>query len=143
MTQTVIDVEFDTGTSGQAPLGDIASSLVSIDELLRDLATIVAYSMEVEFREIQVAEIVMRSPLRVTLSLRSIPIEAVKAFQDICREIIVFRDRRSRQSAIDIAEALCARQGVTDREVQRISGHIATLQDAAVPLKAVVVKSQE
>jgi len=142
MSQIVVDLEFDT-TGGEAPLGDIASSLVSIDELLRDLPTIVAYSPSAEYREIQVAEIVTRSPLKVTLSLRAIPIEAVKAFQEICREIIVFRDRRPRQSAIDIAEALCARQGVTDREVQRIRGHISTLQDAAVPLRAVLLKSQE
>ena len=135
----VIDLEFDTTAAGQPPLGDIASSLVAIDELLRDLATITAYASDVQYREIQVAEIVMRSPLKVTLSLRSIPIEAVRAFQEICREIIVFRDR-SRQSAIDIAEALCARQGVTDREVQRVRGHIATLQDAKVPLKAVLLK---
>ena len=138
MTQMVIDLEFDTAI-GQAPLGDIASSLVSIDELLRDLSTIVAYSPSAEYREIQVAEIVMRSPLKVTLSLRSIPIEAVTAFQEICREIIVFRNR-SRQSAIEIAEALCARQGVTEREVGRIRGHITTLQNADVPLKAVALK---
>lgn len=136
---TIIDLEFDTIATGQPPLGDIASSLVSIDELLRDLATIVSYASDAEYREIQVAEIVMRSPLRVTLSLRAIPIEAIRAFQEICREIIVFRNR-ARQSAIDIAEALCARQGVTDREVNRIRGHIATLQDAKVPLKAVVIK---
>jgi hypothetical protein len=76
----------------------------------------------------------------VTLSLRAIPVEAITAFQDICREIIVFRDRRSRQSAMDVAETLCARQGVTEREVQRIRSHIATLQDAQVPLRAVVLK---
>ena len=137
---TIIDLEFDTKATGGAPLGDIAASLVSIDELLRDLSTMTAYSSTAEFREIQVAEIVMRSPLKVTLSLRAIPPEAVNAFKDICREIIVFRDRPSRQSAIDIAEALCARQGVTEREVQRVRGHIATLQAAEVPLKAVSVK---
>jgi hypothetical protein len=135
---TIIDLEFDTTETGQPPLGDIASSLVSIDELLRDLATIVSYASDAEYREIQVAEIVMRSPLKVTLSLRAIPMEAITAFQEICREIIVFRDR-SRQSALDIAEALCARQGITEREVQRIRGHIATLQNAAVPLKAVAI----
>lgn len=114
--------------------------MVSIDELLRDLATITGYPSSAEFREIQVAEIVMRSPLKVTLWLRAIPEEAIKAFQDICREIIVFRDRRSQRSAMDLAEALCARQGVTNREVHRIRGHIATLQDAKVPLKAVMLK---
>src|SRR6185436_10240787 len=130
----------DTTVTGGAPLGAIASSLVSIDELLRDLATITAYSSSAEFREIQVAEIVMRSPLKVTLSLRAIPPEAISAFKDICREIIVFRDRPSRQSAIDIAEALCARQGITEREVQRVRGHITALQNAEVPLKGISVK---
>ena len=136
---TSIDLEFDTGPGGHAPLGDIASSLVAIDELLRDLATIASYASEAEFREIQVAEIIMRSPLKVTLSLRSIPAEAIKAFQDICREIILSRDR-SRHSAIDVAESLYARQGVTDRELQRVRAHVATLQNAEVPLKAVIVK---
>jgi hypothetical protein len=139
VTTTVIDLEFETGATGQPPLGDIASSLVSIDELLRDLVA-VAYPPSAEFRDIQVADIVMRSPLKVTLSLRAIPPEAIKAFQDICREIILSRDRGSSRSAIDIAEAVCARQGITEREVQRIRTHIATLQDAKVPLKAVVVK---
>ena len=136
---TALELEFETGPTDRVLLGDIAANLVAVDELLRDLATITSYSSEAEFREIQVAEIVMRSPLKVTLSLHAIPLDAVKAFQEICREIIVFRNR-SRRPAIDIAEALCARQGVTDREVQRIRGHIATLQDAKVPLKAVVVK---
>lgn len=135
---TVIELEFDTHAGGP-PLGDIASSLVSVDELLRDLATIVGYASEAEYREIQVSEIVMRSPLKVTLSLRSIPEEAVKAFQDICREIIISRGR-SRDSAMKVADALCARQGVTEREVQRVRGHIAALQNAVVPLKAVIVK---
>ena len=138
--RTVIDLEFDTRTTGGAPLGDIATSLVSVDELLSDLATITGYPSSAEFREIQVAEIVMRSPLKVTLSLRAIPEDAVRAFQDICREIILVRDGRSRQSAMDRAEQLCARQGVTEREVRRIRGHIETLQDAKVPLKAVIVK---
>ena len=140
MTATVIDLEFDTGVTGPPPLGDIASSLVSIDELLRDLVGVAAYPPNAVFRDIQVADIVMRSPLKVTLSLRAIPPEAIKAFQDICREIILSRDRGPSRSAIDVAEALCARQGTTEREVQRIRAHIATLQDAKVPLKAVVIK---
>ena len=32
---TIIDLEFDTNAAGRAPLGDIARSLVSVDELLR------------------------------------------------------------------------------------------------------------
>lgn len=131
---TIIELEFDTGDSGQAPLGDIASSLVAIDELLRALTTIAAYAPRAEYREIQVSEIIMRSPLKVTLSLRSIPVEAVKAFQDICRAIVVSRGR-SRDSAIAVAEALCARQGITEREVQHVRSHVATLQNAEVPLR--------
>ena len=57
---TFIDLEFDTGTSGGALLGDIASSLVSLDELLRDLASIAAYPSSVEFRKIEIVAIEMR-----------------------------------------------------------------------------------
>ena len=137
-----LELEFDTGPADRVALGDIAAKLVAVDELLRDLATITSYTSQPEFREIQVAEIVMRSPLKVTLSLRAIPVEAVKAFQDICREVIVSRGR-SRDSAIAVAEAVCARQGVTERDVQRVRGHVATLQNAEVPLKAVVLKGED
>ena len=150
---TVIELKFDTSAKGGATLGDIAVSLVSVDELLRDLATIAAYPSSAEFREIQVAAMTMRSPMQVTLSLLAIPGEAVNAFQDICREIIVFRERRSgqtanaeHQAAIDAALARCASQSgnvrITEQESQRIYGHIATLQEAEVPLKAVVVKEK-
>lgn len=150
---TVIELKFDTSAKGGATLGDIAASLVSVDELLRDLATIAAYPSSAEFREIQVAAMTMRSPMQVTLSLLAIPEEAVNAFQDICREIIVFRERRSghtadaeHHAAIDAALARCASQSgnvrITEQEAQRIYGHIATLQEAEVPLKAVVVKEK-
>ena len=138
---TIVELEFDTTAAGRAPLGDIASSLVSVDELLRDLATIAAYPSSAEYREIQVAAITMRNPLKVTLSLMAIPEEAVKAFQDICREIILSRERL-RRGVIDAALAACARQDITAREAQRLHGHIATLQNAEVPLKAVVVKQE-
>lgn len=138
---TIIDLEFDTTATGGAPLGDIAASLVSIDELLRDLASLAAST--VEFREIQVASITTRSPLKVTLNLLAIPEEAVTAFQEICRAIIVFRDDRSRQSAIDAVLARCAvfgEHGLSEQQSRRISAHIATLQKAEVRLKAVVAK---
>jgi len=139
---TTIELEFDTAAAGHAPLGDIARSLVSIDELLRDLGTLAAANAE--YREIQVASITMRSPLTVSLALHAIPEEAVKAFQEICRAIIVFRDRPSRQSAIDAALAGCAAPGqrasITDDETRRINDLIAKLDTADVRLKAVSIR---
>src|SRR5918996_6048363 len=85
---TFIDLEFDTIPKRGAPLGDIASSLVSLHDLLRDLGTLAGYPASVEFREIQVVAIEMGNPLKIKLSLLAISAEAVKAFQEICREII-------------------------------------------------------
>src|SRR6188472_732340 len=102
---TFIDLEFDTGTTGAAHLGDIASSLVSLDELLRDLGSIAAYPSSVEFRQIEIVAIELRNPLKIKLSLFAIPVEAVKAFQDICRDIIIYRERRSRQAAMTASES--------------------------------------
>jgi len=133
---TFIDLEFDTGTKGAALLGDIASSLVSIDELLRDLASLAADPSSVEFRNIEIVAIEMRSPLKIRLSLFAISPDAVKAFQDICRDIIVFRERRSRSAALP--EGLQAR--ITEQEAQRLQGHIAALQHAEIPLKRIEVK---
>jgi hypothetical protein len=133
---TFVDLEFETESSGGAPLGDIASSLVTIDELLRDLGTISAEPSTAEFREVRVVAIELRNPLKIRLSLLAIPAEAVKAFQDICREIIVFRERRADPLA-GIAATLTR---VTDAEAQRLRGHIVSLQRAAVPLKRVIVR---
>jgi hypothetical protein len=130
-----IDLEFDTSTAGGAPLGDIASSLVSVDELLRDLATIAAYPGSVEFREIRVAAIETRSPLKVKLSLIAIPEGAVAAFQRICRDVIA-----KRPADIDAALKLCAPDELprlTQHEAQRLRDHVATLANAKVRLKAV------
>jgi len=138
-----IELEFDTTAAGHAPLGDIARSLVSVDELLRDLATLAAYPSNAEYRQIQVAGITMRSPLTVSLSLLAIPEEAVKTFQEICRAIIVFRDRPSRQPAIDAALAGCVapgHAGLTEDEARRIHDHIAKLDIADVRLKAVGIR---
>ena len=133
---TFIDLEFDTGTKGAVLLGDIASSLVSLDDLLRDLASIAADPSSVEFRKIEIVAIEMRHPLKITLSLFAISADAVKAFQEICRNIIYSRDRRSRQAALPKGvQAL-----ITDKEAQRLYGHIVALQNAEVPLKRVEVK---
>jgi hypothetical protein len=135
---TFIDLEFDTGTTGGTLLGDIGSSLVSIDELLRDLASIAADPSDAEYRQIEIVAIEMRSPLKITLSLFSISPDAVKAFEDICRDIIVFRDRGARQAALP--EGLQAR--ITEQEAQRLQGHITTLQNAEIPLKRIEVKEE-
>ena len=154
-----LDLEFDTGVTGRAGLGDIASSLVSLDELLRDLGSIAAYRSRVEFRKIEIVAIELRSPLKVKLSLQAIPVEAVTAFQAICRDIIVSRDRRARQSAptgqeesarrlasITAALDLCAAGGVhpriTEQEAQRMYGHIEILHNAEVPLRRVEVRDE-
>jgi hypothetical protein len=141
----VIDLEFDTANRG-APLGDIASSLVAVDDLLRDLATLAAYPASVEFREIRVVAIEMRSPLTVKLSLLAIPPEAVKAFQEICRAVIHIRERRTEgniTSALDrVLHADGKNSHITEKETQRLYGHIVTLQHAAVPLKRIVVKDE-
>jgi hypothetical protein len=143
---TVIDLKFDTSTAGRAPLGDIASSLVSVDELLRDLATIAAYPSGAEYREIQVAAMTMRNPMKVTLSLLAIPDRSVKAFQEICRQIIISRERRValNRSAIDAALAICAPEAeharLTAHEAERIHTHVARLHAAEVPLREIVIK---
>ena len=160
---TFIDLEFDTGATGGAGLGDIASSLVSLDELLRDLGSIAAYPASVEFRKIEIVAIEMRNPLKIRLSLFAISADAVRAFQEICRDIIVYRERRSRQAAMSAGEwedvnrkrlanikavvdrvlhAKATDGSITDREALRMFGHIVTLQDAAVPLKRVEVKDE-
>ena len=139
---TFVDLEFDTGTKGGALLGDIATSLVSLDELLRDLASIAAYPSSVEFRKVEIAAIEMQSPLKIRLSLFGISPDAVKAFQAICREFIFLRGRRL--ADIGPVLALCTPEGVeariTEQEAQRLYGHIVTLQNAAIPLKRVKVR---
>ena len=158
---TYIDLEFDTVPNRGAPLGDIASSLVCLHDLLRDLATLAAYPSGAEFREIQVVAIEMRTPLKVKLSLLAISAEAVRAFQEICRDVIRFRQRRSHQAALPDSgrEAIDAKRlaniktaldlvlhgegtdgRITEKEAQRLYGHIVTLQNAEVPLKRVVVR---
>lgn len=156
---TFIDLEFDTGTVGAARLSDIASSLVSLDELLRDLGSIAADPSRVEFRKIEIVAIEMRSPLKVKLALLEISADAVMAFREICRDIILFRSRQAalpegerehvsaeRLAKINAALELCTRHSaqprITEQEASRILGHIVTLQNAEVPLKRVVVKDE-
>ena len=151
---TFIDLEFATIPSRGAPLGDIASSLVSLHDLLRDLGTLAAYPSSVEFREIQVVAIEMGNPLKIKLSLLAIPAEAVKAFQEICRDIICFREQRSPQdldakrlarikTALDLVLHAEGNTGhITEKEAQRLYGHIVALQNAEIPLKRVVVRAE-
>ena len=134
---TFVDLEFETEGSRGAPLGDIASSLVTIDDLLRDLATISADSSPAEFREVRVVAIELRNPLKIKLSLFAIPAEAVSAFQEICRDIIVFRERRA-----DPLARIATTLDLTGREAQRLHGHIVALQNASVPLKRVSVRDE-
>ena len=105
----------------------------------------------------------MRSPLTVRLSLLAISAEAVKAFQEICRDVVRFRERRSHQpaltaieredidatrranikTALDLVLHAEGNHGhLTEKEAQRLYGHIVTLQNAEVPLKRVVVKDE-
>jgi hypothetical protein len=158
---TFIDLEFDTTATRGAPLGDIASSLVTLHDLLRDLGTLASYPIGAEFREIQVVAIEMQRPLTIKLSLLGISAEAVKAFQEICRDIIRFRERRSPQAAtagerddIDakrraniesvLSVVLSAAGGshLSETETQRLYGHMVALQNAEVALQRVVVKEK-
>lgn len=147
--RTFIDVEFGPGPTDAKPLGDIATSLVSIDELLRDLGTLAAYPSSPEFRNIEIVAIQMRSPLTIKLALLAIPADAVKAFLEICREIILSRDRGGRHDAHHLARIttaldLCgpeAHARMTAIETQRLYAHVARLQDAEVPLQRVEVRN--
>jgi hypothetical protein len=130
---TFVELEFDTGAKGGALLGDVASSLVCLDELLRDLGSIAADPSSVEFRNIEIVAIEMRSPMRIRLSLFGISPDAVKAFQEICRDIILSREGR-------LPADVAAR--VTEQEAKRLHGHVATLRDAAIPLKRVEVTEE-
>ncbi len=129
--------------------------------MLRDLGSIAADPSSVEFRDIRVVAIEMQNPLKIRLSLRAIPPEAVKAFQDICRGIV--RGRRSHQggstatqradldakqlanikAALDLVLHADGKDGhITAKEEQRLHGHILSLHNAEVPLKRVIVKEE-
>jgi hypothetical protein len=157
---TVIDLEFATGANGGALLGDIASSLVSLDELLRDLGSIAAYPSSVEFRKIEIVAIEMRSPLKIRLALLEISADAVIAFREICRDIIHERRSRHQSPTADESENLSPKRlanikialerctlhseqaRITEPEALRILGHIVTLQNAEIPLTRVEVKEE-
>ena len=154
MQRTLIDLEFDTVNDG-APLGDIAGSLVTLHDLLRDLAALAGYPSGAEFREIQVVAIEMRRPLTIQLSLLAISAEAVKAFQEICRDVIVHRERHSHRDLDEkrlakirgVLDRMASAEGhaghISEKETERLYGQIVTLQHAEVPLKRVVVKKAE
>jgi hypothetical protein len=147
---TFIDLEFDTGSRG-APLGDIAASLVTLHDLLRDLGAMTAGPGNVEFRDIQVVAIEMTRPLTIRLSLVGISAEAVRAFQDICRDIIVFR-QRSRPAAMPACAPTAVDDGrlariasvvgnITETETRRLCEHLVALQNAEVSLRRVVARN--
>jgi hypothetical protein len=158
---TLIDLEFGAATNGELPLGDIAASLVRVDELLRDLGSLAADPSSVEFRTVQIVAIETGNPLKIRLSLFAIPAAAVTAFQDICRDIIRCRERQGRPAqpdgvpesdginrlpTIDAALNTCAGHGgrihITDQEAQRLRGHITALQHAEAPLRRIQVREK-
>lgn len=146
---TFIDLEFDTGTNGGTQLGDIASSLVSLDELLRDLASLAAYPSSAEFRKLEIAAIELRSPLKIRLSLFAIEPSAVKAFQEICRDVILARDGDEAMSDERLRRLKgtlerCVPEGlppqISEQELQRVHGHMMALQRAEIRLKRVELR---
>lgn len=142
---TFISLEFGTPDQEAVPLGDLAASLVTVDELLRDLASIAAYPSSPEFRNIEVVAIAMRKPLKITLSLLAISADAVTVFQELCRHLIASRERSRSMTAERMASITATLQGLgdqarlTEKEMQRICDHVRTLQNAEVPLKRVEV----
>lgn len=131
---------------------------------MRDLAAISAHPSHAEFRNIEVVAIETRERLKVKLSLLAIPANAINAFQDICRDVIVFRERPDR----DPAPAASAWQDViarrlatiatnlgsvgtayinsddrlTAQDARRLERHMEFLLNAAMPLRRVEVKSE-
>ncbi|MBY0494377.1 MAG: hypothetical protein K2Y23_09180 [Cyanobacteria bacterium] len=129
---TFVDLEFDTGTRGGALLGDIATSLVSLDELLRDLASLAAEPSTAEYRNVEIVAIEMRSPLKIRLSPFGISADALAAFQEICRDIILGRE-------FSTPAGVAAR--ITEQETRRLRGHVVNLRNAVIPLKRVETKT--
>lgn len=158
---TLLHLEFGPDVQGAAPLGDIAGTLVSLDELLRDLAAIAAYPSHAEFRNVEVVAIETRERLKVTLSLVAIPADAITAFQDVCRDIIVFRERADRDATLAagawhgvIATRLAAITAALDdgrmtrgdgenrlsvQDALRLERHMDILRNAAMRLRRVEV----
>ncbi len=105
-----------------------------------------------------------RERLKVRLSLLAIPADAVNAFQEICRDIIVFRERVDRDATLpasawqDVsAKRLAAIAGalnsggttestrddrLTVHDARRLQEHMDVLRHAAMPLRRVEVKSE-
>ena len=132
--------------------------------MLRDLAAIAAYPSHAEFRNIEVVAIDTRERLKVKLSLLAIPAHAVNAFQDICRDIIVFRERPDRDATRQpgawqdvIARRLAAFTAalnseeptemsrddrLTVQDARRLQRHMDVLLNASMPLRRVEVKNE-
>jgi len=158
---TFLHLEFGTDIQGAAPLGDVAATLITLDDLLRDLAALAAYPSDAEFRNIEVVAIETRERLKVTLSLLAIPADAINAFQDVCRDIIVFRERPDCHAALPasawqdvIARRLAAIRAalnsgattemssddrLTAHDARRLQRHMDVLLNAAMPLRRVEV----
>jgi hypothetical protein len=137
-------------------------TLVSVDELLRDLAAMAAYPANAEFRKIEVVAIETRERLKVKLALFAIPAVAINAFQEICRDIIVFRERPGgdapsaetawhdvigkRLAAIRSALNGGASAEMIDddrlsvQDAMGLQRHMEVLRNAAMPLRRVEVK---
>jgi hypothetical protein len=163
--RTSLHLEFGTDVQGAALLGDIAATLVSLDELLRDLAAIAAYPGSAEFRNIEVVAIETRERLKVTLSLLAIPEEAIAAFQDVCRDIIIFRDRADRDQTVAASvwqDVIAARLTIITAALnngrtteidgnarldmqyaRRLQRHMDVLRHAAMPLRRVEVTHRQ
>jgi hypothetical protein len=142
--RTVIDLEFDTPPDDGAPLGAIAENLVSIHDLLRDLAALAADPSTAEYRDIQVVAIEMRRPLTIKLSLLGISSTAVKAFQDLSREVILCREREPltlTQTVTRIVDEAGENGLPTAQELQRLHDHLDVLRRSSVSLRRVVVSA--
>jgi hypothetical protein len=101
--------------------------------LLRDLASIAAYPLTVEFRNIEIVALEVRGPVKVRLRLVAIAAEPLAAFQDICRDLI--RSRKHPPRLPDFP-------GMTEQEAERLNRHIVALQNAAIPLTRVRVTEE-
>lgn len=128
--------------------------------MLRDLAAIAADPSHPEYRNIEVVGIEMRSPLKVTLSLFAISADAIRAFQDVCRDIILHRERGGRDAALSAIESgdldakrlaiVTAALGIdasddgriTAQQGERLLQQIKTLQNAEIALRRVEVRQE-
>ncbi|MEO5740514.1 MAG: hypothetical protein ABIS29_07970 [Vicinamibacterales bacterium] len=105
-----------------------------------------------------------RDRLGVKLSLFAIPQDAINAFQDICRDIILFRERLGADATPTeatwqnlIARRLAAIRSVLDngaaaemsehdrltvQDARRLQRHMEVLRNATMPLRRMEVKNE-